>query len=225
MVAVQYSWSVALTVLASVLQVRGLRNPSGNQVENAFTYKIPAHGHMCFYQEVDQNDVVELELQVVKGGSLDIDFTIVGAQGEILQQGRRKSEGIWEGLASHKGEIELCMSNSFSMVTDKEIFILIILDKAHAVQKQLGDTASEQDEAIMNVNVQADKIYGTLRKITNMQDHMRVREARHRNTAQSNLNRVNNMSLLESVVVMFVGFCQIVAIRRLFKDTGRGGSV
>lgn len=64
MAAAHFSLLGALTALSCVVYVCGLRNPSGHQVENAFTYKIPAHGNMCFYQEVDVNDVVELELQV-----------------------------------------------------------------------------------------------------------------------------------------------------------------
>ena len=66
------------------------------------------------------------------------------------------------------------------------------------------------------------KLHNHLQSVIVLQDHLRVRERRHRKTAENNLARVANWSLFEMVVVMVVGFAQVVAIRRFFKDRDGG---
>jgi len=76
--------------------------------------------------------------------------------------------------------------------------------------------------SLSTIQAISSKLHKHLQSIIVLQDHLRVRERRHRATAEANLSRVANWSLFEMIVVMAVGFAQVVAIRRFFKDRDGG---
>ena len=83
-----------------------------------------------------------------------------------------------------------------------------------------------EDSEVGRVEKAGHNIHRKLYKVTTMQDHLRARENRHRKTAKSNLYRVSIMSGIQCLVIMAVGFMQIVMIRGLFgpkSGAGAGG--
>lgn len=63
-----------------------------------------------------------------------------------------------------------------------------------------------------------DGIRVSLRQIIAEQNRFRVREARHRYTADSNLILVTGFSLVYLVVMVTAAVTQVVVLRRLFKE-------
>lgn len=66
---------------------------------------------------------------MVSGGNMDVDFAFKDPQGNVLHSGNRVADSLFELLVTEPGVYEFCFGNSFSRMTDKEVFLLIMVDR------------------------------------------------------------------------------------------------
>lgn len=119
-------FAVAALMLASAASVA--LSAERHSKEATMTFILEAGKEECFYEDVVQNSVVEVEFQVIAGGNLDIDFYVVDAEGVRLEQLWRKTDGVFEHEAANEGIWKVCFGNTFSQVQEKEVFFLWALD-------------------------------------------------------------------------------------------------
>mmetsp|Transcript_96576 Transcript_96576/g.133927 ORF Transcript_96576/g.133927 Transcript_96576/m.133927 type:complete len:226 (-) Transcript_96576:36-713(-) len=214
----------ALMVTVVMHTATGLSARSGTkQEESTFTISIEPMKAECFHWQVKAGHIMEIEFQVVSGGNLDIDYDIRNGLNQVIDSGSRRSDGLWESVATRDETYQICLRNEFSVQTAKQVFFILVVDSTENVPDE--KTPDAEEDQMMQVNVVNDRIHNHLRTISFLQDHIRAREARHRKTAESNNERVQTWSIIECLVVILVGFLQIIAIRRMFKDSGRSGGV
>lgn len=81
-------------------------------------------------------------MQVISGGELDINFFIKGPNGNILVSDDHKLDSLNSVDVRESGEYEICLDNSFSRMSEKLVFVDIIIE---------DDVAREEEKKRMGV--------------------------------------------------------------------------
>jgi len=207
----QHAWAAIVAVLfATAIAVSALE-------EHSFTYVVPAAQEECFHFEAKAGQSMEIEMQVISGGNLDLDFRLEAPYGQVIDTASRRQDHMYEGTATSTGDYKVCLSNYFSHVTEKQVFLLIMtgLDEDEEPKTPTSE-GHEEDGLTDSINVAINHIHKDLTKSITLQDHLRARELRHRETAKSNQYRVQFWSGIQILVIIVVAFLQIVAIQRFF---------
>ncbi|XP_076034468.1 transmembrane emp24 domain-containing protein 1-like [Oratosquilla oratoria] len=202
-------------------------------IEKEMTVEVGPGTQECFYQDVKQGEILDVEYQVIDGGQgdLDIDFSVTKPKGGVIIQDFRKPEGSHRHTADEEGDYRICWDNTFSRFNSKTIFfgIMIENDNDDDDDEGLWDEGFENSitaEEVYEMKVDdikdaMDRIRGHLTKSRFMQDQLRAYEARDRNVAESNYTRVNTWSLVNISVMIVTGLIQVMLLRSLFDEKSR----
>lgn len=206
-----------------LLLVTILLSVSSEAKDFAITFKIGAGRQECFYEPLKSGMSVEVEYQVIEGGELDITFYLLSPNHEMLVKEERKMDGLHSLDVSEDGDYSLCFDNSFSHISDKTIFMDVLMD-SNSEYEDLGDEIMMDPDTIVNDM----KVLDIRRLLANVTEHLnkvefyqqffRAREARHRHTLESSNSRVLWWSLFYCVLLIVVGVSQVMVLRRLFRN-------
>ena len=116
---------------------------------------------------------------------------------------------MYEGAATSTGDYKVCMSNYFSHVTEKQVFLLIMTGLDEDDEPKMPTDGTEEEGLTESINVAINHIHKDLTKSISLQDHLRARELRHRETAKSNQSRVQFWSGIQILVTITVAFLQV----------------
>ena len=188
--------------------------------DSAFRYRVPAGWYECFYEDFDIEKDARLELiyEVIQGGGLDIKVSVFDAEDMPVVQPELKRKGWWEQINRNEdGPYMICLDNTFSRISDKVVFLTIIVHELIDKQEQPPSNKSVNDSAT-NILHTFSVIREHLSNVTMHQHLQRSREARHRWTAESNERRVFVWSLVETLALVAVFVAQVMVIRSLFRS-------
>ena len=146
--------------------------------DSTFTFHLRPGRIECFYEYVHEGALLEVEYQVsykccwvplhfhppqvISGGELDINFFITGPDGLILASDERKLDALKSVDVKETGEHAICLDNSFSHVSEKLVFMDIIIedDAGESIEEknkqQLGPDivkSMEMDMKLYNLSV------------------------------------------------------------------------
>uniref|UniRef100_A0A8C5QF36 Transmembrane p24 trafficking protein 5 n=1 Tax=Leptobrachium leishanense TaxID=445787 RepID=A0A8C5QF36_9ANUR len=192
-------------------------------VDNDFTFTLPAGRKECFYQPMKKEATLEIEYQVLDGSSLDVDFTLISPNGEVLISEERQSDGV-HTVETVDGDYQFCFDNTFSRIYEKVIFFELILD-------HITDEGTDQEDwknyiigtdmldmKLEDILESINGVKGRLSKSLQIQTLLKAFEARDRNIQESNCDRVNFWSIVNLVVMVTVSVIQVYMLRSLFED-------
>ncbi|KAI1711297.1 emp24/gp25L/p24 family/GOLD domain-containing protein [Ditylenchus destructor] len=200
-----------LRSLGTALLLLSLMVESVRGGEYDLTVEVPPGKFQCFFQEVtEKHKAFEIDYQVIDGGDLNINFML------IL-------------------DYQICFDNSFSYQTRKVVFFEIFLYDQNGNLEEVDITKYAKtdpelkkrlEELGMTVNQFHDsfgKIRSHLSKVEYYQAMFRTQEARDRAIMTANNDRVLFWSVLNSLVLIGVGFVQVYMIRSLFEEHSKIG--
>ncbi|XP_025088228.1 transmembrane emp24 domain-containing protein 5-like [Pomacea canaliculata] len=190
------------------------------------TIEIRAGVKECFWQHIKRESSAELEYQVIDGGDLDIDFTLQSPDGRIMHMETRKTENVLKVNADVEGEYKFCFDNTFSRMSPKVVFFEIISDYDDDEDDDDWNINHEEVVGMVDLTVEEfkgiiERAKGNLDKSIQIQNLIKVHEARDRNIAEANFIRVNVLSAVQLFVMVTVGLIQVIMIRSLFGDTNK----
>lgn len=196
------------------------------------TVNIEAGREECFFQNVKQGQVIDIEYQVIDGthGELDISFQLVEPTGRIIFADFKKSENGHRIEAKANGDYKFCFDNGFSNYNTKTVFFEIIIEGADDDQwdddldpDNLEGLSPEEmyDIKVQDIQDAIYKVRSNLNKVQHLQDNVRTHEARDRNIAEENFFKVNTWSMIQIFLMLTVGFVQVVMVKSLFDNTSR----
>lgn len=217
-----------LATITILVNLRGAES-----LEKEITVNIEAGKEECFYQDVKEGNVIDIEYQVIDGthGELDISFQLVEPTGRIIFADFKKSENGHRVEAKVAGDYKFCFDNTFSTYNMKTVFFEIIVETTED-ETWGGDDINIDDfhgmtpDEILDIKVQdiQDTIYkvrNNLNKVQHLQDTLKSHEARDRNIAEENFFKVNSWSMVQILVMVLVGLVQVVMLKSLFDNTSR----
>lgn len=188
--------------------------------DSSFRFRVPAGWYECFYQDFDVQKDARLELmyEVIQGGGLDIKISVYDTEDMPVVVPELQRSGRWDKInRNNNGPYKICLDNTFSHISDKVVFLQIIIHELVDTQEQpLSDKSL--DDSATNILHQFLVIGRHLSNVTMHQHHQRSREARHKWTAESNERRVFIWSLVETVALVAVFIAQVIIIRSLFRS-------
>ncbi|XP_060068185.1 transmembrane emp24 domain-containing protein 1-like [Ylistrum balloti] len=199
-----------------------------NPFEIDLTVEINAGAQDCFYQNVKKPVGIEIEYQVIDGGDLDVTFSVQAPNGRVLLSDVQKSDAVHKVEAEVAGDYKICFDNTFSHFNPKVVYFELV-----------SDDDDDEDDDDKDWNFAKEELSGLIdmtildfkRKIETMKDHLdksaqiqhflKNYEARDRNTAEANFQRVNWFSGVQVFIMVSVGLTQVLLIRGLFDDKSR----
>eukprot|EP01132_Coremiostelium_polycephalum_P002689 gene2689-3335_t len=177
----------------------------------SFSFKVGAKIEECIYEEIGVDVSFTAMFQVTQGGFNDIDFTIISPDKRIVYSGVRETEGAKTLRSSYAGVYSFCFSNKMSSLTDKTVsFMLVVGDNS-----PMRDVAKKGDLTPLTRSIML--LSDGVNAIKNEQTYFRMREAAHRNTAESTNSRILWWSVFEAFLLVAMSIWQIYYLRRFFE--------
>ncbi|XP_039499158.1 transmembrane emp24 domain-containing protein 5 isoform X1 [Drosophila santomea] len=202
--------------------------------DKEMTVYVDAGKTECLYHSVRQGETIDFEYQVIDGGhgDLDISFTLLDPIGLVIVSDFKKPENVHRHEVAKEGDYRFCFDNSFSMFNRKTVFFELIVEREG--EELQGDTQwNEVDELtglsrdeyydmkVQDIMDFIGRIRLQLNKARQLQDVLRSHEARDRNLAESNFQKVNHWSMLQISAMIGVGLIQVFMLRSIFATGGR----
>lgn len=194
-------------------------------LQKEMTIIIAAGGKDCFHESGLAGQMVDLEYQVIDGshGDLDISFDLTDSDGRLIFADYKKSDNIHRYKLPHDTELTFCFNNEFSRMNSKTVFFEIIIEREDedAGWSNFDILEGLSPEEFYDMKVQdiediIKRVRNNLTKARQFQDMLRSHEARDRNVAEENYFKVNAWSFFQIIVMVGVGFCQVVMVKSLF---------
>jgi len=177
------------------------------------TFELPDNAKQCFHEDIRQGVKSTIEFQVVTGGHYDVDMTLQGPRGEVLYQGIKKQFDTFTWTPSTTGTFTVCFSNEFSTFSHK----LVYFDFQVGEEPALPGT-QEHLTAMTKMEQSSVNIHENLNSMIDLQTHYRLNESKGRKRAEDLNNRVLWWSIIETSVVLLIGFGQVMVLKNFFTD-------
>lgn len=206
-------------------------------LEKEVTVNIEAGKEECFFQNIKEGNVIDIEYQVIDGshGELDISFQLIEPTGRVIFADYKKSENGHRVEAKVTGDYKFCFDNKFSSYNMKTVFFEIIVEGSDDETWGNNDVNLDEFEGLtpdemLDLRVQdiQDAIYkvrNNLNKVQHLQDTIKSHEARDRNIAEENFFKVNTWSMIQIVLMVIVGMIQVVMLKSLFDNTSKAHNI
>lgn len=184
----------------------------------------------CFFQDVKPEDEVELEYKNVLHPDVDVVINLYNANQERIKP-TQDNNLIHEYKETKQGTLKICMA---SLTSDFQyVWFNMYLYNGKSDKKDRNmlmffneDQRSKilaHDSSFDKMTDAVQKVHYPLTRVIKLQSELRLREARHRFTAESNCERVAQWSIFECTVLLFISGFQIYFIRSLFNDKNNLG--
>lgn len=207
-------------------------------LEKEITINIDAGKEECFFQNVKQGNVIDIEYQVIDGthGELDISFQLVEPSGRVIFADFKKSENGHRVETKMSGDFKFCFDNTFSSYNMKTVFFELIIEGSDQedvwgnedlnIDDLQGLTPDEMYEIkVQDIQDVIYKVRNNLNKVQHLQETLKSHEARDRNIAEENFFKVNTWSVIQIMLMLIVGLIQVVMLKSLFDNTSKVHSI
>ncbi|KAH8408811.1 hypothetical protein KR009_000562 [Drosophila setifemur] len=216
-----------------LLLLVGILPPGTQAYDKEMTVYVDAGKVECLYHTVRQGETIDFEYQVIDGGhgDLDISFTLLDPIGLVIVSDFKKPENIHRHEVAKEGDYRFCFDNSFSLFNRKTVFFELIVEREGEGEDpqwnvELDELAGLSRDEYYDMKVQdimdfIGRIRQQLNKARQLQDVLRSHEARDRNLAEANFQKVNHWSMLQISAMIGVGLIQVFMLRSIFATNGR----
>eukprot|EP01114_Cavostelium_apophysatum_P003358 TRINITY_DN1318_c0_g3_i1.p1 TRINITY_DN1318_c0_g3~~TRINITY_DN1318_c0_g3_i1.p1 ORF type:complete len:215 (-),score=45.82 TRINITY_DN1318_c0_g3_i1:51-695(-) len=203
------TFALCLVALLALLQT---------SLSDKITVQVEPKAKDCFYYDATANEGMKLQLFVTRGGLLDIDLRINGPNGQIFS-GLVFESSTQEFHATMDGTFEICFSNEMARWTPKIVAFELLIDgadKEFFEKPNLGTEDAVTKGTLDPLHKTVKDISKTLDGVVKDQKYLRIREQRHRDTADNTNSRILTYSIGESVVLIALSLGQVFYLRRVF---------
>ncbi|GAA5901668.1 hypothetical protein JCM8208_001571 [Rhodotorula glutinis] len=172
----------------------------------AHTIDLDAGAKECFFEDLHTEDKMTVTYQVAGGGHLDIDFSLTGPNGRLMNEQRKKDTGTHSFTAQSDGRFTYCFSNEMSTVSGKTVSFNV-----HGIMYV------EDDGHTAPIEREIRQLSAALEAVKDEQEYIVVRERLHRDTAESTNDRVKYWSIVQTVLLFAVCAWQVFYLKRFFE--------
>uniref|UniRef100_A0A903Z086 GOLD domain-containing protein n=1 Tax=Anopheles minimus TaxID=112268 RepID=A0A903Z086_9DIPT len=186
----------------------------------------------CFFETAKAGQTIDIEYQVIDGrfGNLDISFELAEVTGRTIFADYKKSDNNHRFPVPYDGEYKFCFDNSFSGANFKRVFFELIIEREGEEETNWPDYdllegLTPEEFYAMKMQDMVDvikRVHNNLTKARQLQNLLRSNEARDRNVAENNYFMVNLWSYFQILVMLSVGWVQVVMVKSLFDVGSRG---
>lgn len=204
--------------------------------ESGFTISVGPGTSECFFQSVKSGEILEIEYQVIDSsygpggnfarGELNINFQLFSPTGGVIISESQKEDAIHRHDVTETGDYKICLDNKHSRFNSKMVYLEVYIDPKDDNDDSNWENIDTMPELTYNdsmeiIKTRVSKLRDHLQQIEHYQAQKRANEARDRNLQEHNFNTVNTFSIVSIVVMLIVGFIQVVMVRSLFEERSR----
>eukprot|EP01134_Creolimax_fragrantissima_P006084 CFRG6084T1 len=200
-------------------------SPVAHASETLLTIELLPGGEECFYEDIKKGQTVDLDWEIISGAAndKDVDALFWDANDREIEMPESVTN-YFEHKSPSDGSIRVCFRNLqsfknlwvyFELTVDKEYdndddFAEVgEADQHKEAQKEIVQKFERIKKMSLNIH---QKLTSTIRT----QNYLRYREARHRNTQESNNDRIFTWSLMTCLVMVACSLVQVYAVRNFF---------
>merc|ERR1712168_1007770 len=175
----------------------------------------------CFFDVVEYGNSLTVEYIVLDGGhgDLDINFRIVSPDGSDVVNNVKSRNGIHKnhGVGA-PGDYKVCLDNTFSFISSKTVYFKITNteEKDDPIENNIGKTDIEYDLKVLDIDDTLRNIKLKISAALYLQKAKRMFDAKDRNLAENNFERVNFVSTVQVLFMICAGIVQLVMVKSLF---------
>jgi len=196
--------------------------------QERYTINIAPRSQSCFFlEDLEDGYVISIHYLVVsdKGGEqMDISMNLKDSNNKmIVFQGRKKEDHFVNHTVTTNGDYELCFNNKYSSFTSKKVMweLDVVGDEEKmntnedivlAVNQTLEaykEEAKQMRKAVVRVRTQ-------LSKMRTQQWWLGTKTPKDTERLISVTSMIDNWSMAYSIMILMVGFIQVVVLKRLF---------
>lgn len=178
------------------------------------TFELEDNARQCFYEDIKKDAKATLEFQVISGGNYDVDVVLYDEGGKTLYTVQKKQYDSYTFTAQTEGVFKFCFSNEFSTFSHKVVYFDFQAGDDVPLTKDMG----AHHTALTQMETAAVTIHEDLKIATDYQTHHRLRESQGRDMAEYLNERVQWWSIGEACLIISVGICQVIILRRFFAE-------
>ncbi|KAJ8704138.1 hypothetical protein PYW07_013432 [Mythimna separata] len=196
--------------------------------EKDMTIMVQAGKVDCFYHRVLPNEIIDIEYQVIDSthGDLDVSFQLTDPVGRVLVADYKKPENSHRHTAALNGDYRFCFDNSFSTFSQKTVFFDLLIEGEETEEKdydddkemELGTAAETYMMRVRDISESVSKVKDHISAARRLQELHSAHEARDRNLAEEMCDRVLTWSIGHVLLMLLVGFTQVIFVKSLFED-------
>ena len=187
----------------------------------ALAFELPDNDKMCFYHKWTETKSMVFDFEVIRGGNMDIDVLVESPNGDEIMKEIKQQEGSLDFDTSF-GTYSFCFSNEFSTFSHKVIYFELRPEGHDTLAVEAGRKKPTVDTQLEH---SMEQIHESSSNIMFLQRNYRVDESRGHNVAEDLNARIQWWSLGQALVIIFVGFGQVLLLKTLFSvKLGHGSS-
>jgi len=187
----------------------------------------------CFFDTVQPGNTLNVEWQVVDGGTvgqfseLDLNFRVIHPRGHPIEAVFKKSDGTFSQKMKDLGDYKICFDNTFSLLSSKTVYFEVINENEDEDYDDLAGIFKDVTEnevydiKVVDIEQNIAKIKKDIAKARHMQDMIRVNDMKDRLVMEHNFELVNTMSIVYVFILMASGLLQVTLLRSLFDEKSR----
>ncbi|XP_075676030.1 suppressor/enhancer of lin-12 protein 9-like isoform X2 [Dermatophagoides pteronyssinus] len=169
-----------------------------------------------------------LTFEVVEGGFLDLDLSIVGPDHKEIHHEERVSSGKYTFAAHMDGDYQYCFGNKMSSMTPKVVmFSMDVEEKAKLDTKDgqhhdslasaSGSSGSSNTNDHNKLEEMVKELTSGLSSVKHEQEYMTVRDRIHRQINDSTNSRVLLWACFEALLLVAITLGQVFYLKRFFE--------
>uniref|UniRef100_A0A1B6IPY2 GOLD domain-containing protein n=1 Tax=Homalodisca liturata TaxID=320908 RepID=A0A1B6IPY2_9HEMI len=182
-----------------------------DQVE--FTFELVDKAKECFYEDIQQNTNINLDYQVVTGGSYDVDVTVEDPTQNVIYREVKSQHNSYNFKSPMKGIYKICFSNEFSTFSHKLVYMYLQVGEEPLLPGRNNHTT-----VMTQMELSIQEIHDSLRSTLDHQTYLRLREAQGTKRAEDLNDRVLLWSLIETVAILFASIGQVFMLKNVFSE-------
>ena len=181
----------------------------------ALAFELLDSDKMCFYHKWKESQSMVFSFEVVRGGNMDIDVLVESPNGDEIMKEVKQTEGRLDFETSF-GVFSFCFSNEFSTFSHKVIYFELRPEGHDTLAIEAGKKKPTVDTQVEH---SMEQIHSHNSDIMFLQRNYRLDESRGQNVAMDLNARVHWWSLGQALVIICVGFGQVLLLKTLFSVT------
>jgi len=197
-----------------------------NTLQRKYTILVNRKSEDCYFvTDVKLGRTISVDFMVINsdssGKQLDISFYIRDPNKKYIKFESRKDKG---GLMGHQveseGDYQICFNNRYSMMQDKRVFWQYEIegqrDITREVEKMILETADEYKQQADATNKAVRTVRQSISRARNNLWWLGSVRKKHHVRMENISKMVSRWSIINVVIVLLVGICQVYALRTLF---------
>lgn len=161
----------------------------------------------CFHEKLSKGTKIKFTFEVLDGGSLDIDLTIMDPNNHVIHSEHKQTSGRYTIEANQEGQHTYCFGNKMSSFAMKIVMFNVEFSEAKK------DSDHEQDKLQDMVT----ELSALMTGVKHEMDFLAARDRLHRRISESINSRVSIWSMFEVLLTLIVAVGQTYYVRRFFE--------